>query len=72
MTKAGLAIMICEMISIHFLYKKYFGNSGRSLSEITPEEFMSRASLQDIIKMRHHSVNGFLALCIMTMGRLFQ
>lgn len=67
MTKAGFAIMICEMVSIHFLYKKYFGQSAN----ITIEEFLSRASLEDIIKMRHHSINGFLAMCVMTIGRLF-
>lgn len=68
MTKAALAIFICECVSIHFLYEKYFGKSYG----VEVVEFLFRASLEDIIKMRHHTVTGFLALCLMTMGRLFE
>ncbi len=65
--KAALAILIIEFMVMHFLIKKYFGRS----SNITIEEFIFMASLEDIIKMRHHSVSGFLALCVATMARMF-
>lgn len=67
MTKAAFAIFICEFVSIHYLYVKYF---GRSVG-IEVEEFLMRASLDDVLRMRSHSISAFLALCIMTMGRLF-
>jgi hypothetical protein len=67
MTKAALAISICEWMSIHYLFVKYFGESVG----ISMEEFLSRASLEDIIRLRHHTINAWLALCVLTMGRLF-
>jgi hypothetical protein len=68
MTKAGLAIFICESISMHFLFKKYFGSSAT----ISLEEFLCRATAEDVVRLSIHQRRAFLGFCIMTMGRLFQ
>ena len=67
MTKAGLAICICEGISIGMLFCKHFG----SFVDISIEEFLSRAPLTDIIIFQIRQRNLFVGLCLLTMGRLF-
>jgi len=68
MTKAGLAIFICEYISIVMLFRKHFG----SFIDVSIDEFLNRAPLSDIIIMSIRQRNLFVGLCLMTMGRLFQ
>lgn len=65
MALAGFVIFLLEVYKIQRLEIKYFGRL------CTPEEFLSRASLDDIIRWGHHIRMMFLALGIMTMGRLF-
>jgi hypothetical protein len=69
MTKAGLAIFILEIIGIWRLFKKYFGDQA---GPATIEEFLARATLEDVIRLTIHQRGAFFGLCLATMGRLFQ
>lgn len=69
MTLAGFFILTLEATAIYRLYSKYFREG--EVAGATVEEFLSRATLEDIIKMNVHQAGAFYALCIMTMGRLF-
>ena len=67
MTKAGLFIFIVEMVSIHRLFRKYFDDTNGA----TVEEFIARATFEDVLRLTIHQRAGFFALCLMTMGKLF-
>ena len=66
MTYAGFVIMIVEFMNIELLFRKYFPEGGA-----TVEQFICRAPIQDVIRLTIHQRNGFMGLCIMSMGRLF-
>ena len=68
MGKAGLAIFICETYCIAQLMRKYYGDDWKSYSV---EEFLMRASLEDVLMFSVRARSGWIGFCLMTMGRLF-
>jgi len=66
MSLASLVIFLFECLAIHKLFLKYFGKS----EGISIEEFIGRASLPDVLRMRWHSISAFLALCLISIGQL--
>lgn len=68
MTLAALVIIMFSWLAIRKLEIKYF---GKDYGFVDPLELLSRMSLEDIIKYRQHTIDGFLAVCILSMARLF-
>lgn len=67
----SLVMLVWEMRAILLIELRYCRDWSELVS--TPvEDLISRMSLEDIIRLRHHSVMAWLALCLMTMGRLFR
>lgn len=67
MTKAAIFILIVSLIRMYKLDRKYC-REGEDMIEV--EEFISRASLEDIIKMQHYSTNFIMSFCLMTIGSI--
>ncbi len=67
MTAAALIMLSFEIFALDRLRSKYFGDRD----DATSEEFISRASLDDIIKFQRHLVGAFLAFCLLSMSKFF-
>jgi hypothetical protein len=65
MTLSALALWLLEVLALMAIVSKYS-------KYLEVDEFLSRANLEDLLRVRHHSVNAFCLLCIATMGRLFE
>jgi len=58
---ACIFIFSCEMVNIYHLYRKV----GLPFSA-TIEEFISRAGIEDILRLRFHSNNAWLSMTLGT------
>jgi hypothetical protein len=67
MTAAAMMIILVEWYNIRHIEIKYFGRDY----EPDPLELLSRLNIEDMLKYRHHTINSFLACCLLTMARLF-
>lgn len=65
MTLGAFFIFAMSLTSIHYLEKKYW-RPGED--RITVEEFIYRASLDDILRHRYHAITGWIAMGIMTIA----
>lgn len=65
---AAFVIFVLEWVAVTRLFNKY----GLSMTQDGWEGFISKASLDDILRARHHSIMGFCSMCLMTMARLFE
>lgn len=63
MIAAALIIFSIEIAAMRAIAQKYT-RDDEDLIEV--EEFISRASLEDIVRMRHHSITSFIAFCLLS------
>lgn len=63
MTLAALIILSFEIAAIRAILLKYVRPDE---DPIEVEEFISRTSLEDFIRMRHHTIISFLAFCLLS------
>lgn len=68
-TLTALALFMLESHAIYSLDRKYMREGE---TRLTVDEFIVRATLQDILLMRHHVISSWLLLGIATMGTLFR
>lgn len=67
MTAAALIIITLEWYAVRLLEIKYFGRDYQP----DPLELLSRLNIEDMLRYRHHTINGFLGVCLLTMARIF-
>lgn len=67
MTFAAILIFMFEFVAIKKLEQKYYRNGE---TDLDPIEFVSRATLDDIIKYRYHINNTWLSMGIMSIGSI--
>lgn len=64
-TLAGAIFLSFAIARMRRIECKYLREDENVLSM---EELVTRATLEDIIQIRQNSVDGFLSLCLMTIG----
>ena len=69
MIAACLVIFSMEIYAVLALFRKY---RSPNEDDLTNEDFLSRCSLEDLIKLRYHVNSVWLALGMMTMGTLLK
>jgi len=65
MTIAALFIFAMSMTSMYWLEQKYRRPGEKNIST---EEFIYRASFDDILRHRYHAITGWISLGIMTIA----
>lgn len=65
MLLAAFIIFWLEILAIYWLEQKYCRPGEEKISV---EEFICRASLDDILRYRHHAISSWIALGVMTIS----
>lgn len=67
---AAFVIFLIEATGLTRIVRKYQQEGDRGIPSV--DEFIARASFEDVLRARVHSVNAFTALCVMTIGSLMK
>jgi hypothetical protein len=67
MMAAALLIIVARYYDLRAIERKYFG------TDYNPDalELLSRMSLDDLLRYRQYVIDMWLAVCMLTMSRLF-